>query len=86
MRNPLSPERALAYVETWLEQPFLEPVSPGQHHWHILRNLLGPTGTAGNLTSDGHIAALALEHGYSVYSADNDFKRFPGITHVNPIA
>jgi len=51
-----------------------------------LKNLLWSTGTAGNLTSDAHIAALALEHGYSVYSADNDFKRFPGITHVNPLA
>ena len=86
MRNPLSPEKALAYVESWLEQPFVAPVGPGQHHWPILSNLLRSTGTAGNLTSDAHIAALALEHGYSVYSADNDFKRFPGITHINPIA
>ena len=86
MRNPLSADSALAYVESWLEQPFLEPIGPGRHHWHILKNLLRSTGTAGNLTSDAHIAALALEHGYSVYSADNDFKRFPGITHINPLA
>ncbi len=86
MRNPLPPEKALAYVESWLEQPFVAPVGAGQHHWPILSNLLRSTGTAGNLTSDAHIAALALEHGYSVYSADNDFKRFPGITHINPLA
>ena len=86
MRSPLSPERALAYLNGWLEQPFVEAIGPGQHHWSILTNLLRSTGTAGNLTTDAHIAALALEHGYRIYSADNDFKRFPGITHVNPLA
>ncbi len=86
VRNPLPPEKGLAYVESWLEQPFVVPVRPGEHHWSILKNLLRSTGTAGNLISDAHIAALALEHGYSVYSADNDFKRFPGITHINPLA
>jgi predicted nucleic acid-binding protein len=43
------------------------------------------TGSAGNLTSDAHVAALALEHGYTVVSADSDFGRFSGVTHVNPI-
>jgi hypothetical protein len=42
-------------------------------------------GTADNLISDAHITALALEQGYAIYSADNDFKRFPGIQHVNPL-
>jgi hypothetical protein len=32
------------------------------------------------------VAALALEHGYAICSADNDFKRFPGLKHVNPLA
>ena len=41
--------------------------------------------TAGNLTSDAHIAALALEHGAAVCSTDHDFARFPGIRHVNPL-
>lgn len=40
---------------------------------------------AGNLTTDAHIAALAIEQGYAVYSADNDFKRFAGIHHINPL-
>lgn len=59
--------------------------APGGAHWAILRNLLLHTGTAGNLTTDSHIAALALEHGYDIYSADNDFARFPGLKHVNPL-
>lgn len=39
----------------------------------------------GNLTTDVHIAALALKQGYTVYSADNDFKRFAEIRHLNPL-
>lgn len=42
--------------------------------------------TAGNLPSDAHIAALALEQGFDICSTDNDFKRFPGIKHINPLA
>ena len=83
--HPLTPERALGYIDEWLDQPVAEPVRPGPNHWPILRNLLAAAGTAGNLTTDAHIAALALEHGYAVYSADNDFQRFSGIRHVNPL-
>lgn len=61
-------------------------VAPRSGHWSVLRNLIEQSGTAGNLTSDAHIAALALEHGCPIYSTDNDFKRFPGVKHVNPLA
>ena len=84
--SPLTPEQAMDYVDGWLQQPYVKAVSSGDGHWPVLRNLLRTTGTAGNLTSDAHIAALALEHGYAVYSTDNDFRRFPGIEHVNPLA
>ena len=83
--HPLDPQQAYGYIDEWLAQPVAEPVAPGPHHWSILRNLLEACGTAGNLTTDAHIAALALEHGYAVYSADNDFQRFSGIRHVNPL-
>ena len=86
IRNPLSPEEALAYVDSWLQQPFVKAIAPGDKHWSIFRNLTLAAGTAGNLTSDAHLAALAIEHGCAVYSTDNDFKRFPGIEHVNPLA
>ncbi|MDD5393637.1 MAG: type II toxin-antitoxin system VapC family toxin [Thiothrix sp.] len=83
--QPLTPEQALAYVDEWLAQPVAKLVSPGDKHWAILRNLLQQTGMAGNLTTDAHIAALAIEQGYRVYSSDNDFKRFAGVKHVNPL-
>lgn len=83
--RPLSPERALDYVDSWLRQPFVTAVAPGSHHWPILRNLLRSSGTAANLTSDAHLAALAIELGAPVYSTDNDFRRFAGLRHVNPL-
>jgi toxin-antitoxin system PIN domain toxin len=86
MRRPLAPSDALAYVQSWLEQPCVETLAPGEHHWPILRRLLEATGAAGNLTADAHVAALAIERGARVYSCDHDFARFPGVVHVDPLA
>ena len=83
--NPLSSEQAVSYVESWLNQPYVKLIAPGEKHWPILRQLLQSTGTAGNLTSDAHIAALSIEFGCDLYSADHDFKRFIGIRHINPL-
>ena len=83
--DPLKPEQALAYMDAWLARPVCRPVMPSQRHWSILRNLLEQSGMAGNLTTDAHIAALALEHGATLCSADHDFRRFPGIRHENPL-
>ncbi len=85
LRRQLPPEQALEYVETWLEQPCVETISPGRDHWRILRSLLAGSGTAGNLTSDAHLAAMAIEHGATLYSADNDYQRFAGLVHRNPL-
>ena len=86
LRRPFTPAEAIAFIDEWLEQPYVSVLGPGEHHWPILRNLLKATGTAGNLVPDAHLAALAIEHGCALYSADNDFKRFPGVEHVNPLA
>jgi toxin-antitoxin system PIN domain toxin len=86
LRRPFTPAEAAAFIDEWLEQPYVTVLGPGEHHWPILRNLLKATGTAGNLVPDAHLAALAIEHGCALYSADNDFKRFPGVEHVNPLA
>lgn len=83
--NPLKPEQAIAFVDEWVDRPNVSTVSPGARHWKILKNLILQTGTAGNLTTDAHIAALALEQGCTICSADNDFKRFPGVAHINPL-
>ncbi|MFN8059175.1 MAG: type II toxin-antitoxin system VapC family toxin [Vicinamibacterales bacterium] len=84
--RPIEPRVALDYVEAWLTLPNVEPVVPGPRHWTLLRELIDEAGTAANLTSDAHIAALAIEHGATLHSADNDFKRFARLVHVNPLA
>jgi hypothetical protein len=85
LARPLPPERALAFVDDWLAQPCVRAVGPGPSHWAILRNLLREAGTAGNLTSDAHLAALALELGAAVCSLDADFGRFPGVERISPL-
>lgn len=86
LARPLRPDHALGYVDSWLAQPFVSAVAPGPGHWLILRNLLRTTGVAGNLTSDAHLAALAIERGAPIYSTDRDFGRFPGVEHVDPLS
>ena len=86
IHNPLPPERAIEYLDSWLALPQVTLVRPGEQHWPILRNLLQISGTGGNLTSDAHLAALAIEQGYTIYSTDHDFRRFAGLTVVNPLS
>jgi hypothetical protein len=83
--RPLSVEQATTIMDDWLSLPGVRLIAPGHNHWPVLRELLAATGTAGNLTTDAHIAALAIEHGAIVYSADNGFKRFSGVRHINPL-
>lgn len=85
LSRPLTPERAIAYVDEWLEQPYVNLVNGDENQWPIFRNLQLQVGTAGNLTSDTMLASLALELGAVIYSADHDFKRFSGVKHVNPL-
>jgi hypothetical protein len=86
LRRQLSAEQAMAYIDEWLAQPYVEPVGPGATHWHLLKSLLREAGAAGNLTTDAHLAALAIESGCELASTDNDFRRFPGLRIVNPLA
>ena len=83
---PLSVEDSLDYVDAWLEQPVATIVHPTNRHGSVLRDVLLPLGTAGNLTSDAHLAALSIEHGADLCSADGDFARFPGVRWFNPLA
>src|SRR6056297_1842158 len=83
--TPLSTDAALDYVNHWLAQPCARALDPGERHWLILSQLLRKDGTAGNLTNDAHLAALAIEHGACLHTADTDFLRFPDLTVRNPL-
>lgn len=82
---PLTVDGALDLVDSWLEQPSATVVHPTDRHSRILRELLEPLGAAGNLTNDAHLAALSVEHGAELCSADSDFARFERVRWVNPL-
>jgi toxin-antitoxin system PIN domain toxin len=84
--NPLEPREALDLVDGWLTRANAAVLHPTNRHAVVLRELLVPLGAAGNLTNDAHLAALAIEHGAELCSADSDFSRFPGLRWTNPLA
>jgi toxin-antitoxin system PIN domain toxin len=86
LRHPLSLAQAFNIVDAWLEQPAVNVIHPGPRHARLLRDLLEPLGTGGNLTSDAHLAAMAIEYGAELYSSDSDFARFAGLRWRNPLA
>jgi toxin-antitoxin system PIN domain toxin len=85
-RHPLPVDTAFDLVASWLEQTSATIVHPGPRHMAVLRELLRPLGTGGNLTSDAHLAALAIEHGAELYSSDTDFARFHGVKWRNTLS
>jgi len=83
--NPMEPAIACARVRSWLGRPQSIVIHPGDRHAEVLFQLLGQAGSAGNLTTDAHLAALAIEHQAELHSADADMARFPGLRWVNPL-
>lgn len=81
---PMSVDEATGQVETWLGAPAAVIAHPTARHPGLLRGLLRETGSAGNLTNDAHLAALAVEHGAEIVSYDRDFARFAGVRHRLP--
>jgi toxin-antitoxin system PIN domain toxin len=82
--HPLRPDEAFDVIDEWLAQPCSLIVHPTVRHVGLLRGLVSAVGTAGNLTTDAHLAALSVEYGAAICSYDADFSRFPGVALVNP--
>jgi toxin-antitoxin system PIN domain toxin len=85
-QHPLSAAQALDHVDEWLAQPSSTVLHPTDRHAVLVRELLEPLGTAGNLVADAHLAALAIEHGATLASSDHDFGRFPRLRWIDPLA
>ena len=84
--RPLTADQAWDQVEQWLAPaPSWVPV-PGGQHGRILGELIRRHDIRGNLVPDAALAALAIEHGLELCSADSDFARFPEIRWSNPLA
>jgi len=84
-KRPLTPEEAMVRVSSWLDQPCVRLVTPSANHWALLQSQIMESGATGNLISDAHLAALAIEYGSTLYSSDQDFARFPNLAWINPL-
>jgi toxin-antitoxin system PIN domain toxin len=84
-RKRVTLQEAVFAVEEWLEQPNVRLLAPGENHWPLLKRLIVEGAASGPLVTDAQLAALAIEHGGVLYTADQDFARFPGLRWVNPL-
>lgn len=85
MSRPATMADARAQVRMWLECETVWTPSPGERHAEILDGLLTLPGVHANIVMDAHLAALAIEHGLEICSADADFARFPNVRWTNPL-
>ena len=85
LRSAVTPRQAWRQVEAWLAcDPAWIPL-PGDRHADVMRQLLEDPLITSRLVPDAHLAALAIEHGLTLYSTDGDFARFRGLTWKNPL-
>lgn len=86
MSKPLSGPDAWQIVREWLDAPATWTPTPTDRHAEVLGELMGRHAVTGNLVYDAHLAAIALQHGLEIQSADTDFGRFPEVRWSNPLA
>lgn len=84
-QNPLSVEVADRHVGSWLNCGHVRVMDMLAEDVHMALTLLKTAGTAGNLTTDAQIAAMALRLDAEVHTADLDFGRFPKVRFLNPL-
>lgn len=83
--HPLTLLQANDCVDGWITRPNVCLVGPTTSHWSVLRELLEKGQASGNLVTDAHIAALAIEHGCELETTDADFSRFSRLKWRNPL-
>ena len=84
--HPEPMDEAWHQVLDWLTcETVWIPQATGRHS-EVLGELVASPGVHGNLVPDADLAALAIEHGLLLCSADSDFARFPALRWQNPLA
>ncbi|MDQ2776376.1 MAG: type II toxin-antitoxin system VapC family toxin [Acidobacteriota bacterium] len=84
--NPMPVDLAVSHVKSWLDRRIVRIVNPGPRHAELVFSFLRAEGRGGNLTTDAHLAAIAVELRGTIYTADTDFARFSGAQWVNPLS
>jgi uncharacterized protein len=86
LEAPLPAKAAVERVREWFTREQVLTLDPGPRHLQVIEQLLDATGVAGHLTTDTHLAALAIEYQCELHSHDSDFSRFPGLRWRDPLA
>ena len=86
LQRPLTIDDAWSVARGWLERPNVRCPVPTERHAAILEDMLLGTRATGNHTTDAHLAALAIEWGLELCSADHDFARYPGLRWRDPLS
>ncbi|HJR53420.1 MAG TPA: TA system VapC family ribonuclease toxin [Gemmatimonadota bacterium] len=82
---PLPLDRALRSISNLLKSPTLLLLSATHRHVEVMERVVSDSGATGNVVHDAHIAALCIEHGIrEIVTGDRDFRRFEGLTVINP--
>jgi len=84
-QRPLTLQEAAERVQSWFDQSWVRILQPTDQHWTIFQQMLRSGNAVGNLVSDAHLAALAVEHNAVLHSTDADFSRFRGLKWKNPV-
>ena len=83
--DPFTTAEALGHIRSWLERPQVQILQPGSRHLDLMDSLLQDAQASGDLTTDVHLAALAIEHQAELNTNDGDFSRFSGLRWINPL-
>lgn len=83
--HPMTAGEAAQHVRSWLARPLAQILEPGRNHVEDVLRSLESLGTAGNLVTDGQIAAIAIEYNAVLHTNDTDFQRFDGLRWINPL-
>lgn len=83
--RPATLSAAWGQVESWLAAKSVWVPLPTDRHQLVLGSLLANSDSRANLVPDAHLAALAIEHGLQLCSADGDFARFHALEWQNPL-
>lgn len=82
--SPPDTSSAEQFVSALLSRSNVLVIEPGSRHWKILTELGSAVDLRGKLYPDAHLAALAIENGAELCSADSDFARFPRLKWTDP--
>jgi toxin-antitoxin system PIN domain toxin len=84
--EPTPPALALEECAALRSHQNAHIIHPTNRTWGLFERLCRESGIAGRHVADAYLAALAIENGAELASADTGFARFPGLRWVNPLA